>query len=120
MAAVSSNIICRSILVQVLLVSVLTSTAIALSGRNVPGCEDETKALVDLCSKYVLKTGPNIRPAKNCCALVREVDVNCICTYATKEVAKLISMHKVFYVASTCGRKLPRIKKCGSIGIGSG
>ncbi|KAI3916415.1 hypothetical protein MKW92_029021 [Papaver armeniacum] len=119
MAAVSSNI-CRSVLVIVLLVSILTSTEVALSGRNVPGCEDETKALVDLCSKYVLKTGPNIRPAKNCCALVREVDVNCICTYATKEVAKLISMHKVFYVADTCGRKLPHMKKCGTIGIGSG
>ncbi|KAI3856705.1 hypothetical protein MKW98_007555 [Papaver atlanticum] len=97
MEAVISEI-CRSSLVLVLLVSTSTSTsaANALSGRNVPGCEDETKALVDLCARYVLKTGPNIRPAKNCCALVREVDVNCICTYATKEVAKLISMRKVF------------------------
>ncbi|KAI3917316.1 hypothetical protein MKW98_027235 [Papaver atlanticum] len=118
--ATVSNKICRSSLVLVLLVSTLTSTTIALSGRNVPGCEDETKALVDLCAKYVLKTGPIIRPAKNCCALVKEVDVNCICTYATKEVAKLISMHKVFYVAATCGRKLPHMKKCGSIRIGSG
>ncbi|XP_026431843.1 uncharacterized protein LOC113329086 [Papaver somniferum] len=120
MAAVSRNI-CGSIFVIALLVSILTSTAIALSGRNVPGCEDETKALVDLCAKYVLKRGRHdIRPAKNCCALVREVDINCICTYATKEVAKLISMHKVFFVAATCGRKLPHMKKCGSIRIGSG
>ncbi|KAI3901171.1 hypothetical protein MKW92_051505 [Papaver armeniacum] len=119
MSAVSSKI-CRLSLVLVLLVLILTSRENALPGRNVPGCEDETKTLVDLCAKYVMKTGPNIRPAKNCCALVREVDVNCICTYATKEVAKLISMHKVFYVAATCGRKLPRMKKCGSIGIGSG
>ncbi|XP_026431841.1 uncharacterized protein LOC113329084 [Papaver somniferum] len=119
MAAVSSKI-CRSSLVILLLVLILTSTANALSGRNVPGCEDETKALVDLCAKYVLKKSRIIRPAKNCCALVKEVDVNCICTYATREVAKLISMRKVFYVASTCGRRLPPIKKCGSIGIGSG
>ncbi|XP_026441439.1 uncharacterized protein LOC113340519 [Papaver somniferum] len=116
MAMEISSIIFRLSLVLVLLSGILRST-----GRSVPGCEDETKALVDLCAKYVLKTGRHdVRPAKNCCALVREVDVNCIYTYATEEVAKLISMHKVFYVAATCGRKLPHMKKCGSIRIGSG
>ncbi|MCL7023644.1 hypothetical protein MKW94_006822 [Papaver nudicaule] len=115
MAAISSNIFWSS-----LILVLLFSTANSVPVSNVPGCEDETKALVDLCAKYVMKTGPNIRPAKDCCALVREVDVNCICSYATKEVAKLISMHKVFYVASTCGREIPPVKKCGSIRIGSG
>ncbi|KAI3916413.1 hypothetical protein MKW92_029019 [Papaver armeniacum] len=117
---VVSRKICRSSLMIVLLVLILTSTTNTLSGRNVPGCEYNTKALIDLCAKYILKKGLIIRPEKNCCALVKEVDVNCICTYATKEVAKLISMHKVFYVASTCGKRFPPIKKCGSIGIGSG
>ncbi|KAI3890527.1 hypothetical protein MKX03_008559 [Papaver bracteatum] len=95
MAEVSSNI-CRSSLVLVLLVSILISTA-------------NTKALVDPLCKVLVKKGPSILPEKNCCALVKEVDINCICT-----------MHKALYVASTCGRKIPRIKKCVSIRIGSG
>ncbi|KAI3919681.1 hypothetical protein MKX01_022485 [Papaver californicum] len=106
------NIFSLSLFLVVLLVGVLNTNA-------QPGCEDETKALVDLCGKFVLKEGPRIRPSLRCCRLVREVDVNCICMSATKEVEKLISLDKVYYVAATCHRQLPHIKKCGVIKIGS-
>ncbi|KAI3901172.1 hypothetical protein MKW92_051506 [Papaver armeniacum] len=87
MATEMSSIIFRFSLVLVLLSATLTSTGNAVS-QNVPGCDDEAKALARLCAKYVLKT----------------------------DVVKLISMDKVFYVADTCGRKIPPMKKCGSIG----
>ncbi|XP_026426165.1 uncharacterized protein LOC113322312 [Papaver somniferum] len=108
------NILCLSLFL-VLLVGILRNSS---TGNAQPGCEDETKALVDLCGKYVLKKGPRIRPSTECCGLVREVDVNCICMSATKEVEKRISMDKVHYVAATCHREVPHIKKCGVIRIG--
>ncbi|KAI3989385.1 hypothetical protein MKX01_016585 [Papaver californicum] len=114
---ISSNIF-RLSLFLVLVSEILTSTGNAVS-QNVPGCDDEAKALARLCAKYVLKTGPKIRPSVECCLLVRQGDITCMCMHATAEVVKLISMDKVFYVADTCGRKIPPMKKCGSIGIGS-
>ncbi|KAI3890526.1 hypothetical protein MKX03_008560 [Papaver bracteatum] len=110
-----SSTIFRLSLVLVLLSGILTSTGYAVS-QNVPGCDDEAKALARLCAKYVLKTGPKIRPSMECCLLVRQGDITCMCLHATIDVVKLISMDKVFYVADTCGRKIPPMKKCGSIG----
>ncbi|MCL7045031.1 hypothetical protein MKW94_019403 [Papaver nudicaule] len=98
----------------VLLVGVLNSSP----GIAQPGCEDEFKSLVDLCGKFVLKEGPKVQPSMRCCRLVREVDVNCICMSVTKEIEKRISMEKVFYVAASCHRQLPHMKKCGVIKIG--
>ncbi|KAI3904852.1 hypothetical protein MKW92_037634 [Papaver armeniacum] len=73
------------------LVLFLVGILLSSTGNAQVGCDDETNALARLCAKYVLKD----------------------------EIAKLISMEKVFYVAGTCGRRIPPTKKCGSIRIGS-
>ncbi|MCL7023645.1 hypothetical protein MKW94_006823 [Papaver nudicaule] len=108
--AISNN------LLQLCLFLVLVSTILTSTCNAVPGCDDEAKALAGLCGKYVLKPGPKIPPSEDCCLLVRQADVTCACMHATIEVVKLISLDKVFYVADTCGRKIPPVKKCGSIG----
>ncbi|KAI3899775.1 hypothetical protein MKW92_028049 [Papaver armeniacum] len=108
------NIVCLSSFL-VLLVGIL----LASTGNAQVGCDDETNALARLCAKYVLKDGPQLQPSVDCCSLVRQVFIPCVCDHATEEIAKLISMEKVFYVAGTCGRRIPPMKKCGSIRIGS-
>ncbi|KAI3837807.1 hypothetical protein MKW98_004865 [Papaver atlanticum] len=81
------------------------------------GCDDEANALAVLCKKYVSKEGAQLQPSEDCCSLVRQVSIPCICEHATKEVVKLISLEKVFYVVGTCDRKIPPMKKCVAISI---
>ncbi|KAI3985064.1 hypothetical protein MKX01_038671 [Papaver californicum] len=109
------DIVCLSLFLALLVGILLPST-----GSAQVGCDDVTNALARLCAQYVLKEGPQLGPSADCCSLVREVYIPCIYGHATEEVAKLISMEKVFYVAGACGRRIPAMKKCGSIPIGPG
>ncbi|KAI3904857.1 hypothetical protein MKW92_037639 [Papaver armeniacum] len=110
---IMKNIVCLSLFLVLSVGILLPST-----GNAQVGCDDETNALARLCAKYVLKDGPQLQPSVDCCSLVRQVFIPCVCDHATEEIAKLISMEKVFYVAGTCGRRIPPMKKCGIFKIG--
>ncbi|KAK9224745.1 hypothetical protein WN943_009781 [Citrus x changshan-huyou] len=72
--------------------------------------------LVSQCEKYVLKSGPKIRPSPGCCAVVKKVDVPCVCTFVTKQIEEIVSIEKMVYVARSCGIKISAGTKCGTCG----
>ncbi|KAH9790059.1 AAI domain-containing protein [Citrus sinensis] len=75
--------------------------------------------LVSQCEKYVLKSGPKIRPSPGCCAVVKKVDVPCVCKFVTKQIEEIISIEKMVYVARSCGIKISAGTKCGSFTVRS-
>lgn len=77
-------------------------------------CEVNVLGLVSKCKKYVRKSGPKSKPSWQCCAVVKIVDVPCVCKLVTKEIEDAIDMDKVVYVARSCGKKVAPGAKCGS------
>lgn len=77
-------------------------------------CEVNVLGLVSQCEKYVRKSGPKSKPSWECCAVVKVVNVPCVCKLVTKEIEDAIDMDKVVYVARSCGKKVAPGTKCGS------
>ncbi|KAK7341266.1 hypothetical protein VNO80_24192 [Phaseolus coccineus] len=80
-------------------------------------CGGSVADLISQCSEYAQKTGPKIKPSAACCAVLREFNVACACKLITKEVASLVSIPKVVFVARSCGLNLPPGMQCGAIKI---
>ncbi|ESW03561.1 hypothetical protein PHAVU_011G024000 [Phaseolus vulgaris] len=80
-------------------------------------CGGSVPDLISQCSEYGQKTGPKIKPSAACCAVLREFNVACACKLITKEVASLVSIPKVVFVARSCGLNLPPGMQCGAIKI---
>ncbi|XP_020540656.1 uncharacterized protein LOC110010966 [Jatropha curcas] len=76
-------------------------------------CNTDIVGLVSQCQKSVEKSGPRISPSPGCCALVKNVDVPCVCALLTEEIQDMISMKKVVHVARSCGKKISPGTKCG-------
>ncbi|KAK4419783.1 hypothetical protein Salat_2391200 [Sesamum alatum] len=76
-------------------------------------CKGDLQGLVEHCAKYVQKSGPKKTPSKQCCNVVKTVDVKCACKIVPPQVEKTISMKKAVYVAASCGKPLPHGTKCG-------
>ncbi|GMI94648.1 hypothetical protein like AT4G33550 [Hibiscus trionum] len=77
-------------------------------------CETSIPSLVSQCSQYVRTAGPEIPPSKDCCDVVKDLDIPCLCKYVTPDVEKLVSMKKVVFVAKSCGLTVQPGMKCGS------
>jgi hypothetical protein len=77
-------------------------------------CQANALGLVSQCEKYVRKSGPKAKPSWGCCAVVKIVDVTCVCKLVSKEIEDAIDMEKVVYVARSCGKKIASGTKCGS------
>ncbi|KAL4303184.1 hypothetical protein GQ457_10G006350 [Hibiscus cannabinus] len=95
-----------------LAVSVLVISA-TLCGVSAE-CVTSIPSLISQCSQYVKITGPQVPPSKDCCDVVKVVDVPCVCNFVTPEVEKLISMEKVVFVGTSCGLTVKPGMKCGS------
>ena len=76
-------------------------------------CQASVPALISQCSKFVQKAGPKISPSKECCAVLKDVDIPCVCKLITKAIENIISFEKVVYVGRTCGVKIKPGTKCG-------
>jgi len=76
-------------------------------------CGGSLPDLITQCQAYVQKTGPKIKPSAACCAELLKFNVPCACKLVTKEVASLVSVPKVVFVARTCGLNLPAGMQCG-------
>ncbi|KAK6923458.1 Bifunctional inhibitor/plant lipid transfer protein/seed storage helical domain [Dillenia turbinata] len=89
---------------------------ILFEGRNqvFADCEGDVQNLIAKCKSFVLKPGPKVKPSEDCCAVVKKVDVPCVCKYVTPPIELIVSMEKVVYVARTCGVQVPPGMKCGS------
>ncbi|GAB2231456.1 hypothetical protein Droror1_Dr00010463 [Drosera rotundifolia] len=75
-------------------------------------CRGDLTTLARQCARFVQKPGSQVPPSKACCAVVKTVDVGCMCSNLPPEAAKFISMQKVGYVCRYCGSPLPPGAKC--------
>ncbi|KAF7833691.1 putative lipid-transfer protein DIR1 [Senna tora] len=83
-------------------------------------CGGSVSDAIAQCGQYVSKTGPTIPPSPECCTVLKQFNIVCVCkTLVTKDVVKLISVPKAIYVARHCGLKLKSGSKCGPITIPS-
>ncbi|PIN03054.1 hypothetical protein CDL12_24430 [Handroanthus impetiginosus] len=89
---------------------IIVSTTTMVSAQ----CQGNFQGLIQQCSKYVQKNGPKTNPSQECCNVVKNVDLPCVCQHVTSEVEKIISMEKAVFVAGYCGKPLPHATKCGS------
>ncbi|XP_050224875.1 uncharacterized protein LOC126674472 [Mercurialis annua] len=102
--------------VLVMTMLVILGTLI-LNDRKVSAqCEGKVPIsdLISQCSKFVQKTGPKIAPSQQCCQVVKNAEIPCVCKLVTSAIEKIVSMEKVVYVARTCGVEVQPGFKCGS------
>ncbi|MED6146511.1 hypothetical protein PIB30_035127 [Stylosanthes scabra] len=86
---------------------------VSVSGQ----CGGSVPALISECGQYVQKTGPQVPPSQGCCSELLQFNVPCACNLVTKDVANLISVNKVVFVAHYCGWGLTPGMQCGAIKI---
>ena len=78
-------------------------------------CQDKIPDIISHCNQFVKKEGPKILPSDDCCAVLKDADIPCLCKYVITEAEAIISMDKAIYVARTCGCSVPAPgTKCGS------
>lgn len=77
-------------------------------------CQGDFQGLIQECSRFVQKQGPQQSPSQACCDVVRNVDLPCVCQHVTSQVERIISMQKAAFVSASCGKPLARGTKCGS------
>ncbi|KAF3454278.1 hypothetical protein FNV43_RR04725 [Rhamnella rubrinervis] len=89
---------------------IVTLSSIGVSAQ----CGGSITDLIFQCQQYLSKSGPKQAPSAGCCAVVKKLDIPCICKLVTKEVEQAVSMEKVVYVGRTCGLTILKGMKCGS------
>ncbi|KAH6785150.1 hypothetical protein C2S51_037605 [Perilla frutescens var. frutescens] len=77
-------------------------------------CQGDFQGLIKECSRYVQKPGPPQNPSQQCCNVIRNVDLPCVCHHVTTQVEQIISMKKAASVSAFCGKPLPHGAQCGS------
>ncbi|KAK9741963.1 hypothetical protein RND81_03G139900 [Saponaria officinalis] len=77
-------------------------------------CEDDIPSLISQCAKFVMKAGKQIPPSSECCDVVKNADIPCLCKYVTKDIERYVSPQKAVFVAQSCGVALQHGSKCGS------
>lgn len=84
-------------------------------------CGVNVSNLMSQCLRYAKKTGPQKQPSQGCCAVVKTIDVPCVCNFLTDDVVEMISdfinTKKAVYVARSCGIHLSPGTQCGSKSI---
>lgn len=80
-------------------------------------CQGDFQGLIQQCSRFVQRPGPQQSPSQGCCNVVRDVDLPCVCQHVTTQVEKIISMQKAAFVSASCGKPLAHGTKCGSNNI---
>jgi len=83
-------------------------------GQSCDGFTPDITGLTSYCNKYVRKDGPSIQPSEDCCRVIRNANMHCLCKYANQNLESIISVPKAIYVAQYCGVVLQRGAKCGS------
>ncbi|PWA35891.1 bifunctional inhibitor/lipid-transfer protein/seed storage 2S albumin superfamily protein [Artemisia annua] len=93
----------------------MCSFAMILSNKVVSAqCSGDMQGLMEQCARYVQKSGPQIPPSTSCCAVVKNVDLACVCSHITNEVEGIVSMEKAAFIAQACGKPLIHGTHCGS------
>ncbi|KAK7264069.1 hypothetical protein RJT34_31672 [Clitoria ternatea] len=104
---------CNLRLVILVVIGLLTYNTEKVSGQ----CGGNVPDIVSKCSQFVEKSGAVVPPSAECCAVLRNIDVPCICKLVTREVEKLVSIPKAIFVARSCGLNVPPGMQCGSVKV---
>lgn len=97
-------------LVMLCCTTLLFGNAIQVSGQ----CQGDIQGLMQQCARYVQRSGSESAPSKQCCDVLKNVNLACVCQHITDQVEKIISMEKCVSVANSCGKALAHGTKCGS------
>ncbi|XP_065864281.1 uncharacterized protein [Euphorbia lathyris] len=99
----------------VIMATLLMVGALILKDQKVSAeCSRSIPPLITHCANFMNKDAPKVPPSKDCCEVLRSVDIPCVCKFVNPKVEAIISMEKGAYVARTCGLKVEPGKKCGS------
>ncbi|TVU15149.1 hypothetical protein EJB05_38656, partial [Eragrostis curvula] len=77
-------------------------------------CYGEKESIKHKCKENISIIDDYVRPGQECCHVVKESDMICVCRILSIEEESTISAVKLFYVARDCGNPVPVGKKCGS------
>ncbi|XP_075633685.1 uncharacterized protein LOC142606181 [Castanea sativa] len=102
--------------IRCLVLAMLMATIILISGNHQVSaqCQASIPSLASQCLSSVKRFGPKIPPSAECCAVVKGVDIPCVCKLVTRIVEFIISMEKVVYVGRSCGLTIQPGTICGS------
>ncbi|KAK7323408.1 hypothetical protein VNO77_26880 [Canavalia gladiata] len=98
-----------------LMILVIVGTVLFSSANNnavVGQCQGDMPGLITQCGIYVQKFTPKMTPSAECCSVIKDVDVPCMCEHLTKEMLLFVDMQKVFYVTQECGKPIPSGTNC--------
>ncbi|TVT96971.1 hypothetical protein EJB05_57802, partial [Eragrostis curvula] len=76
-------------------------------------CYGEKESIKHKCKENISIIDDYVRPGQECCHVVKESDMICVCRILSIEEESTISAVKLFYVARDCGNPVPVGKKCG-------
>ncbi|PIA48264.1 hypothetical protein AQUCO_01400684v1 [Aquilegia coerulea] len=79
-------------------------------------CKSDFQSLKLHCLKYLGFYGAKIPPSKECCQVIKKMDIGCICTVPTYEVTHTISLNKFVFVSGFCGKLPGNTYDCGRKG----
>ena len=107
--------------IRCLVLAMLMATIILISGNHQVSaqCQASIPSLASQCLSSVQRFGPKIPPSAECCAVVKGVDIPCVCKLVTRMVEFIISMEKVVYVGRSCGLTIQPGTICGSKSVNS-
>ncbi|CAL5343794.1 unnamed protein product [Camellia sinensis] len=102
---------CVWVLVLVVVVVVSVWEVPVVSGATSPSqCKQQRQQLTSLCRPVIF--GQN--PSADCCSIVRDIPVECVCPYVTPKLAAIIGVERAIKKIEGCGRTVPHNFKCGS------
>ncbi|KAL8088934.1 hypothetical protein AgCh_038632 [Apium graveolens] len=75
-------------------------------------CKEELRQGAKACTSAYMN---GKKPSEACCQRVRAGRAECICPAITPKVAAQIDVNRALRLVKSCGRKIPRHFKCGSV-----
>ncbi|KAJ4712614.1 Bifunctional inhibitor/plant lipid transfer protein/seed storage helical domain-containing protein [Melia azedarach] len=81
------------------------------AGLRPSQCMQERRLGVNACFQLVLGQPPSAA----CCARFRANHLECLCPAITPKLASLFDVNRAILLFKTCGKRVPRHFKCGSI-----
>ncbi|KDP22136.1 hypothetical protein JCGZ_25967 [Jatropha curcas] len=74
-------------------------------------CLPQIPGFLIQCASSITLTGPLIPPSIECCQALRDIAINCLCSFITQLP---FSVEKVIYISGSCGLTIPSGTVCGS------
>ncbi|WOL12777.1 male-cone protein 1-like [Canna indica] len=86
---------------------------VASPSANAQKCGASFADLISQCREFVKKSGPKVDPSKECCGVVKKLDIPCVCDNLPDGIDLIVSLEKAVYVAQKCGKTVKKGTKCG-------